>query len=296
MPMKSFVINDFIKTTLAAMLGGCITLGASEFFDEKRKVVIDKVPATYTKVASSYDRLYAESIQPDFSATAQKVTPAVVHIRSNMKSRRNSEVHAFPLPFRDFFEDDFFGRGFRQFDINPQPAQSSGSGVLISHEGYILTNDHVINKADEIEVSLYDKRTFKAKVVGTDPSTDLALLQISGKDLPALPLGNSDSIKVGQWVLAVGNPFNLESTVTAGIVSAKGRSINILQREKTLIESFIQTDAAVNPGNSGGALVNLKGELIGINTAIATTTGTFAGYSFAVPANIAGKIVDDIIK
>lgn len=296
--MKTFVIKDFIKLTMAAVVGGSITIGAYKLFEDDNKVIIEKVPANYSKVASniSNPRNSNEIYQPDFSVTAEKVTPAVVHIRSTIKGDRAAQTQHIPFPFRDFFGEDFFGRDSRRFEMTPQPALSSGSGVIINTEGYILTNDHVIERADEIEVSLYDKRTFKAKVIGTDPSTDLALIQIQGKELPVLPLGDSDQLKVGQWVLAVGNPFNLESTVTAGIISAKGRSINILQRDKTPIESFIQTDAAVNPGNSGGALVNLNGELIGINTAIATPTGTYAGYSFAVPVNIASKVVEDIIK
>ena len=173
--------------------------------------------------------------------------------------------------------------------------ERSGSGVIISGDGYILTNNHVVNNADEVEVVLDDQRTYKAEVLGTDPNTDLALIKIKESGLSYIPYGNSEDVQVGEWVLAVGNPFNLNSTVTAGIVSAKARNINIL-REEFAIESFIQTDAAVNPGNSGGALVNTKGELIGINTAIASTTGSYAGYSFAVPVNIAKKVVDDILE
>ncbi|MBY0425185.1 MAG: trypsin-like peptidase domain-containing protein, partial [Cytophagales bacterium] len=192
-------------------------------------------------------------------------------------------------PFRDFFGDEYFN------PYGQQPGQSAGSGVIISQDGYIVTNNHVVENADEIEVTLQDKRTFKAKVVGTDPSTDLAVLEIKAVGLPFLTFANSDAVRVGEWVLAVGNPFNLESTVTAGIVSAKGRNINIL-KDNYAIESFIQTDAAVNPGNSGGALVNLQGELIGINTAIASPNGAFAGYSFAVPSSIVKKITEDLLK
>jgi Do/DeqQ family serine protease len=170
----------------------------------------------------------------------------------------------------------------------------SGSGVIISENGYIITNNHVVEGASDLEVTLSDKRTFKAKVIGLDPSTDLALLKIEEKGLPKLTLANSDDIKVGQWVLAVGNPFNLSGTVTAGIVSAKGR--NQIIRSEGSIEAFIQTDAAVNPGNSGGALVNLNGDLIGINTAIFSETGSFAGYSFAVPTSIVSRVVEDLIE
>ena len=174
-----------------------------------------------------------------------------------------------------------------------QLRQGSGSGVIISADGYIVTNNHVVADADELSVTLNDHRTYPATVIGADPSTDVALIKIDEMGLPAIPFFNSDGIKVGEWVVAVGNPFDLESTVTAGIVSAKGRSINIMQ-DKTPIESFIQTDAAINPGNSGGALVNLNGELVGINTAIASPTGSYAGYGFAVPSNIVQKVVRDL--
>lgn len=170
---------------------------------------------------------------------------------------------------------------------------STGSGVIISSNGYIATNNHVIDNAVEIKVTLNDKREFTAKLVGKDPTTDLALLKINARNLPAVKIGNSDRLEVGEWVLAVGNPFNLESTVTAGIVSAKARNIDILNNAYS-IESFIQTDAVVNPGNSGGALVNTEGELIGINTAIITKTGSYEGYSFAVPANLVVKVTDDL--
>jgi len=195
-------------------------------------------------------------------------------------------------PFHDFF----FGFGERQSpEMTPRIVQGSGSGVIISEDGYIVTNNHVVDKATEVKVSLNDGREFTAEVIGTDPTTDLAVLKIDAKKLPALPFGNSDDVKLGEWVLAVGNPFNLTSTVTAGIISAKGRSINIIDNQSA-IEAFIQTDAAVNPGNSGGALINTSGELIGINTAISTRSGSYEGYSFAVPANIARKVVDDMLR
>jgi Do/DeqQ family serine protease len=207
---------------------------------------------------------------------------SVVHIKTKVVRSGVSSAN----PFYQFF----FDRG-----MQPQVQQGSGSGVIISGDGYILTNNHVVNDADEVEVVLDDQRSYNAQVLGTDPNTDLALLKIDEEGLAYIPYGNSEDVQVGEWVLAVGNPFNLNSTVTAGIVSAKGRNINIL-REELAIESFIQTDAAVNPGNSGGALVNTRGELIGINTAIASTTGSYAGYSFAVPVNIARKVVDDILE
>jgi Do/DeqQ family serine protease len=212
--------------------------------------------------------------------------PTVVHIKttSNPKEAENNSSSRQSSPF------DFFGDGF---DIGPQgPQMASGSGVIISSDGYIVTNNHVVADADDIEVVLYDKRSFKADVIGKDPNTDMALLKIDASGLQPVKIGNSDNTRVGEWVLAVGNPFNLTSTVTAGIVSAKGRNIRLLGGGAA-IESFIQTDAAVNPGNSGGALINSKGELIGINTAIATQTGQYEGYSFAVPVNIMKKVVDD---
>lgn len=216
----------------------------------------------------------------DFTYAAKISTPGVVHVTSTAKAREGS-YHLYS-PF------DIFGG-----PSSPQPRTASGSGVIISTDGYVVTNNHVIAGSSQVEVVLSDKRKYIAQVVGTDPSTDIALLKIDAENLAFLPFANSDSVLVGQWVLAVGNPFNLESTVTAGIVSAKGRSINILD-DNAAIESFIQTDAAVNPGNSGGALVNLHGQLIGVNTAIASPTGTFAGYSFAVPANLVRKVVGDL--
>ena len=213
-----------------------------------------------------------------FTEAAEKVMPAVVHITS-IKERRP----------RNYEEQRFF-----EFFGQPAPARGTGSGVILSNKGYIVTNNHVINGATSVEVVLHDKRKFTAQVIGTDPSTDLAVIKIEGEQLPVIDLADSDAAKVGEWVLAVGNPFELTSTVTAGIVSAKGRNINILEGKRS-IESFIQTDAAVNPGNSGGALVNTKGQLLGINTAIATPTGTYAGYSFAVPINLVKKVVQDLI-
>ena len=179
--------------------------------------------------------------------------------------------------------------------------QGSGSGVIISTDGYIVTNNHVVKDANKIEIVLNDKRSYQAEVIGLDPNTDLALLKIQDKNLPFVSYGNSDAVKIGEWVLAVGNPFNLNSTVTAGIISAKGRNINILEHNNTVgglapIESFLQTDAAVNPGNSGGALVNTNGDLVGINTAIASNNGSYQGYSFAIPVNIVKKVVSDLIE
>ena len=225
---------------------------------------------------------------PDLTLAAEKSIHAVVHV--TVKSMQTGGYSSSGNPFYDFF----FGP--KGFDQTPQPQMGFGSGVIISDDGYIVTNNHVIDHADEIEVVLNDRRSYSAKLIGTDPTTDIALIKIDEKDLPYLTYGNSDDLKIGEWVIAVGNPFNLTSTVTAGIVSAKSRSINILanQNQTLGIESFIQTDAAVNPGNSGGALVNSRGELVGINTAIASQTGSYSGYSFAVPVSIAKKVVDDL--
>ncbi|MBM3919370.1 MAG: Do family serine endopeptidase [Sphingomonadales bacterium] len=224
---------------------------------------------------------------PNFVAASALATPAVVHIMTKQGGVAGVIDEEVMDPFRDFF-----GRGFQ---IPRGPQQGSGSGVILSADGYIVTNHHVVKGADEIEVVLNDKRSFNATVVGSDQNTDIAVLKIEASELNTLSFGNSDGLQVGEWVLAVGNPFNLSSTVTAGIVSAKGRNINILGGGSS-IEAFIQTDAAVNPGNSGGALVNVKGELMGINTAIASQTGSYEGYSFAIPANIAAKVVEDLKK
>lgn len=226
----------------------------------------------------------------NFVASAQMVTPAVVHVRSSVtvsQGQRSAD------PFEEFF-------GFRSPDRGqvPREGRSSGSGVIISADGYIVTNNHVIENSTRIDISLEDNTRYSARVIGADPTTDLALLKIEATDLPFVRFGDSDRTKVGEWVLAVGNPFDLTSTVTAGIISAKARNIGILRdMENNLqIESFLQTDAVVNPGNSGGALVNLAGELIGINTAIASRTGTFNGYAFAVPSSIVKKVMDDLLE
>lgn len=242
-----------------------------------------------------------KAFDTDFTVAADLTVHAVVHVTTKAP-RQQRQSDFFSDPFFDFF----FGpqqRGQRQQQQDPGEAvpRGAGSGVIISKDGYIVTNNHVIDGATEIDVTLNNKQTFKAKLVGTDPSTDIALLKVDGKDLPYVSFGNSDNVKVGEWVLAVGNPFNLTSTVTAGIVSAKARNLGIIgtdrfgrRTEKLSIESFIQTDAAINPGNSGGALVNTSGELIGINTAIASQTGSYAGYGFAVPASIVQKVVTDL--
>ena len=237
--------------------------------------------ANFTSVSSAMDT--------DFVLAAELSVNAVVHV----KTKTQLQVQQIPYS-RDPFFEFFFGQPRLRNEQREMPMQEgAGSGVIITNDGYIVTNNHVVGDANEIEVTLNDKRTFKATLVGKDPSTDIALIKIDAENLPIIPFGDSDNLKVGEWVLAVGNPFNLTSTVTAGIVSAKARNINILNADMK-IESFIQTDAAVNPGNSGGALVNTRGELVGINTAIASRTGSFTGYSFAVPSSIVSKVVSDL--
>jgi len=286
-------MKRFGSLFLAAVLGSACTMGALKWFDEKapepKLQYLSGIPAS--KVAYRVGD-NGEVVPLDFTSAAEKVMPAVVHIRSTQDGSRRDEREQYDMdPFREFFGGPRAQQG---------PSQSSGSGVIVNADGYIVTNNHVVDGADIVEVTLYDNRTYKADVIGTDPDTDIALIKINEKGLPFIPFVDSDKAKVGEWVLAVGNPFNLNSTVTAGIISAKGRNINILGRNakngNTAIESFIQTDAAINPGNSGGALVELNGGLLGINTAIASPTGSYSGYGFAVPSNIVSKIVDDLIK
>jgi len=250
-----------------------------------------KLPVNY---AGFFDKDAPAGI-PDFTAAATSATPAVVHIKTVIKGKTVSSKSR--SPFGDMFGDDdpffqLFG-GPRNYTIPDQRA--SGSGVVMNADGYIITNNHVVDGASEINVTLSNHKSYKATVIGADPNTDLAVIKIDATNLPYMALGNSDDVKLGQWVLAVGYPLNLDVTVTAGIVSAKARSIGI-NKSQSAIESFIQTDAAVNPGNSGGALINTNGELIGINSAIASPTGSYAGYSYAIPVNIVKKAVNDLIK
>ena len=251
-----------------------------------------KVPANY---AGFFGNAPAGAAV-DFTPAATTATPAVVHIKTKTKARQvSNNTTKQRNPFSDFFGDDF-GDFFGGPRVIPEQ-RASGSGVIITDDGYIITNNHVVEGADEINVTLANKKSYKATVIGSDASSDLAVIKIEGKSLPYLVYGNSDETKLGQWVLAIGYPLNLDVTVTAGIVSAKSRSIGINDRQSNAaIESFIQTDAAVNPGNSGGALINTNGELIGINSAIASPTGSYAGYSYAIPVNIVKKVVTDIVK
>jgi len=267
---------------VSAIIGGVIAVAVSNYFLKARTETIQT--QTPTKVYYT-NEFQSDSNITDFTVAAERSVNAVVHV---MTAYTNNDTYSSGNPLLDYF----FGLRGNQ---NPEPIMGSGSGVILTRDGLIVTNNHVIDNAQEIKVILNDKRTYDAKLVGRDPNTDIALLKIKANDLPFIPFGNSDDLKVGQWVLAIGNPFNLTSTVTAGIVSAKARNIQIIQ-DSYAIESFIQTDAAVNPGNSGGALVNLKGELVGINTAIASRTGSYSGYSFAIPSSIAKKIVTDLIE
>jgi Do/DeqQ family serine protease len=281
----------------AGILGGLMVLGGTHFF--KAEPSTQMVNSKVTPVSNS--EIVVPNINVSFVEAAAKSTPAVVHIQAEesetlaqqrMQENRNKRQEN---GFEFFSLEELFGGskgGFGQFFRQ----KGSGSGVLISDDGYIVTNNHVVEFADNIIVTLSNKKEYFAKKIGTDPSTDLAVIKIEGENFPTVEFADSEEVRVGEWVLAVGNPFDyLTSTVTAGIVSAIGRDINIIKEDKA-IEEFIQTDAAINPGNSGGALVNTNGDLIGINTAIATPTGTYAGYSFAIPSNLAKDIIQDIIE
>lgn len=261
---------------LVSALGGILTLGGYKLFIEKENTLVlqgskEQPTLIPTTVANTVYKPYET---PDFTLAAENTVNAVVHVKNVTLSRGQMT-----------FQDLFLGR-------SPQRAQTgTGSGVIITPDGYIITNNHVIDRSEKLSVTLNNNKTYDAEIVGTDAATDIALLKIEAdEELPVVAFGDSDNAKIGEWVLAVGNPFNLTSTVTAGIISAKSRNLS------TPTQSFIQTDAAVNPGNSGGALVNVNGELIGINTAISSQTGSYIGYSFAVPSNIARKVVNDIIE
>lgn len=276
----------FSKYVLGAMCVGAFALSTGAFIKVNASPAIEAAP----------------SGQPiDLTYAAEKALPAVVHI----KYVQNSKVQTVDVqedPFSDFFGPfGFFGNpdqgnGRQKRRVQTPKKEATGSGVIISPDGYIVTNNHVVNGADELTVTLNDNREYSARIIGTDPNTDLALIKVNGKNLPTLPIGDSDNLKVGEWVLAVGNPYNLSSTVTAGIVSAKARSMGGEGSNGPQISSFIQTDAAINPGNSGGALVNAKGELVGINAMLYSQTGSYSGYGFAIPTTIMVKVVDDLKK
>lgn len=280
----SVQINHIWSTILAGATGALLTLGVNALMQKNTT----KLPEISQSNARQVN-ISGGAVAPfDFTRAAEKSMASVVHIKtSESREAAIQRQRQYYNPFRNFFGDFF--------EDYTQPRSGTGSGVIYTNDGYIITNNHVVEFGDIFTVTLHDKREFNARLVGKDPNTDMAVLKIDGETFPALDLGNSDDVKVGEWALAVGNPFDLTSTVTAGIISAKGRDINIIQSGAS-IESFIQTDAAVNPGNSGGALVDTEGRLIGINTAIATPTGVFAGYSFAIPVNLVKRIADDLIK
>lgn len=271
-------MKSILKTMGAAVLGGTIVLGSYKVFieDPKESQIAIAQESFLPTTPVSYDG-NTSIAGIDFTEAAEKTVHAVVHVKNMTVSRANPSMH-----------DLMYGK------VPLRQAVGSGSGVIITKDGYIVTNNHVIANSQALEVTLNDNRTYKATVVGTEPLSDIALIKIEAEsDLPFVAFGDSDQLEIGEWVLAVGNPFNLTSTVTAGIISAKGRDLDIRDSSP---QSFIQTDAAVNPGNSGGALVNTRGELIGINTAIQSPTGTFAGYSFAVPSNNARKVIQDLME
>ncbi|MBE0423234.1 MAG: Do family serine endopeptidase [Lutibacter sp.] len=273
-------MKKILTLILISALGGAITLGTYVLFFDKPQVQIEKSadPLLNTIPTNYSNAMYSSAENTDFTVAAEKTLNAVVHVKNRMYKT-----------VKDPFAEYFYGEGYgtRQYS-----QIGTGSGVIIAADGYIVTNNHVIKNATDIEVTLNNKKIYKAKLIGADPTNDIALLKIDTKNLPYITLGDSDNVKVGEWVLAVGNPYNLTSTVTAGIISAKGRDLDGTNN----IDSFLQTDAAVNAGNSGGALVNIRGELIGINTAISSMTGSFIGYSFAIPSNIAKKVIEDLME
>jgi len=275
-------MKQFLSLLFAGLIGGAAAVGGIKYYESQSAPNIPEI----TETATAHQVNYAPVNVPfDFTQAAGKSLDAVVHIKA-AESRQSAYQRQLQQQRTDPFSFFFGQRG---------PQQGSGSGVIISEDGYIVTNNHVVDFADQLEVTLHDGRVYEAVKVGTYPNADIAVIKIKANDLKPIKYGNSDDVKVGEWALAVGNPFDLTSTVTAGIISAKGRSIDIIHT-KDAVENFIQTDAAVNPGNSGGALVDINGNLIGINTAIATPTGTYAGYAFAIPVNQIIPIVENIIK
>lgn len=290
-------MKKYLSYLLIGIFSACtVLLIQSKIFSQRTNTLLSDSNTDHYSVPAAFTNLNGALPSDAFVLASELSMPAVVHITTKAKTSAMNQGN--PM---DLFEY-FFGEPMPNQRRQPKSGEDkivplgSGSGVIVSSDGYIVTNNHVIEGAEEIEVILNDNRSFTGKLIGVDPNTDLALIKIDVKDLTPIQFGNSDATKVGQWVLAVGNPFNLSSTVTAGIISAKARNINLLQQKAgtTAIESFIQTDAAVNPGNSGGALVDLNGGLIGINTAIASPSGVYAGYSFAIPSNLVKKVIEDL--
>ena len=300
MKLKQVFITILISaaTAFGVMYGYTEYAKAKNTFAGQEKGII---PSNY-KLAGLTDNNTTPPGAIDFTQPAAAALPTVVHIKTKTNAKQvsnNLPKTQNKNPFSDLFDDNMLEQFFGNRNGGYVPEQrASGSGVIISQDGFIVTNNHVVENADELTVTLSNKKSYTAKVVGRDPAYDLAVIKIDAAGLPFLLYGNSDDVKIGQWVLALGYPLNLETTVTAGIVSAKSRSLGLNKNTKTnsAVESFIQTDAAVNQGNSGGALINTTGELVGINSAIASPTGYYSGYSYAIPVNIVKKVVDDLIK
>ncbi len=270
-------MKQIVKLFILAFFAGALTLIGYTSFFEKETITIQNTSSNNPALPISYSNTASTPLNIDFTIAAEKTIDAVVHVTNTSMSNQPRSISEY-----------FFGGG------QPRAMVGTGSGVIISLDGYIITNNHVIENASQLEVTLNDNKTYEAELIGSDPSTDIALIKIDAtNNLPFIPFGDSNEAKIGEWVLAVGNPFNLTSTVTAGIISAKSRDLNEFDGNS---QSFIQTDAAVNRGNSGGALVNTRGELIGINTAITSETGSYVGYSFAVPSNNARKVIEDIME
>lgn len=299
-------MKRIVLTFLIALVGGLIAISAYKVFEKNQYNKLSFEERQQAHFANNPLNITSSAGNPDFTQAAAAVAPAVVHIVTTYESSGRSSGQRSPF---DMFEE-FFGRpqGRQQ---QRMPSRASGSGVIITADGYIVTNNHVVEDASTIQVELTDKRTFEAKLIGRDPNTDLALIKVNAKNLPIVKFGNSDDVKIGEWVLAVGYPLGLQSTVTAGIVSATGRHLGLLDQSQqprgfdqspdntptsTAIESFIQTDAVINKGNSGGALVNSSGELIGINSAIASPSGYYTGYGFAIPVDLVKKISNDFME
>ncbi|WP_023469929.1 trypsin-like peptidase domain-containing protein [Blattabacterium cuenoti] len=281
---------------LSSIMSSIITIAAYKQYSKEKPLLFPYTSSSKTRFTSSdSSSLVSSAGFPDFTRVVSKTIHAVVNVK-NYSKKYNNQFDPFDFFFG--FPDDFGGNNRERKPQRNDLPGLHGSGVILSPDGYIVTNNHVIKDAEKIEITLSDQRTYKAKLIGTDPSTDIALLKINETNLPFIYFSDSNKVQVGEWVLAIGNPFDLNSTVTAGIISAKNRSLGILRGETqtSSIESFFQTDAAVNPGNSGGALINTNGELIGINTAISSASGNFIGYSFAAPSNLVAKVIQDIKK
>jgi len=292
--MKKTAFLLFGAAVISAAAGGLTAIGVNKYLSQQQEGVVSAVAASWSDEqpqAGNHFAAYQAEQYPDLTYAAENAVKAVVNIEAVKEVQMGGRSYGYDS-FYEFFGIPYGGRGgYGQPQTREQ--RSGGSGVIISQDGYIVTNNHVIEDATKLKVKLNDGRTYEAKLIGTDPTTDVALIKVEGEDLPTLPFGDSDALRLGEWVLAIGSPFDLQSTITAGIVSAKARHLGVIT-EDFPIESFIQTDAVVNPGNSGGALVNTRGELVGINTVIKSSAGTYMGYSFAVPETIVRKVVMDL--